>query len=405
MEDPQDQGQRRLTPTEKITQYAQMLSAQQHTLRERLYAPDAEKDLRTFSGPEAASWIGIPESTLRQMDLDGETPFVQRQANGRRAFSLENINAIRHILAEKRPREALKFMPRRQPGEKAKILAVSNFKGGSAKTTTSIHLAHFLALKGLRVLAVDLDPQASLSALFNCQPEFDVGQNETLWAAIRYDDERVPLKQVIRKTYFDGLDLIPANLELQEFEHSTPTAIVSGQARGENIFYKRIANVLTEVEDNYDVIIFDTPPQLGYLTLAALFAASGLFITVNSAMIDIASMNQFLLMLSDIKGVIEDSGGEMNLDYLRFIITRYRDTDAPQQLCSSFLRNLFGEDVLTNAAIETTAIQNAGLQKKSIYEVRAGDIGRDTLKRALESINGVNEEIYDLVKQSWGRAT
>ena len=66
-----------------------------------------------------------------------------------------------------------------------------NFKGGSGKTTTAAHLAQYLALRGYRVLAIDLDPQASLSALFGHQPEFDVGENETLYGAIRYD-ERPP---------------------------------------------------------------------------------------------------------------------------------------------------------------------------------------------------------------------
>ncbi len=65
-----------------------------------------------------------------------------------------------------------------------------NFKGGSGKTTTAAHLAQYLALRGYRVLAIDLDPQASLSALFGHQPEFDVGENETLYGAIRYDEDR-----------------------------------------------------------------------------------------------------------------------------------------------------------------------------------------------------------------------
>jgi chromosome partitioning protein len=390
-------------PSEKLSHYAELLSQQQHVLRERLYAPDAKKELRNFSGPETAQWIEIPESTLRQMDLDGETPFVEKLPNGRRAYKLSDINKLRAILADKRPKDALKLLPQRRKGDKMQVLAFSNFKGGSAKTTSSVHLAHYLALKGLRVLAIDLDPQASFSALFNCQPELDVGENETLWAALRYDDERKPIRNIIRKTYIESLDLIPANLELQEFEHSTPTAIMSGNAKGENVFYRRIANTLKDIDQDYDVVIIDTPPQLGYLTLAALFASSGLVVTVNSAMIDIASMNQFLLMLSDIKNVIEDAGGSMNLDFLKFLITRYRDTDAPQQLCASFLRNLFTDDVLTNTAIETTAIQNAGLQKKSVYEMKPGEIGRDTLKRAIESLNGVNQEIYELIQHNWGR--
>lgn len=100
-----------------------------------------------------------------------------------------------------------------------------NFKGGgSGKTTTSAHLAQRLALKGYRVLAIDLDPQASLTALHGVQPEYDLTDGGTLYDAIRYDDP-APISSVIRKTYIPNLDLIPpGNLELMEFEHDTPPA-------------------------------------------------------------------------------------------------------------------------------------------------------------------------------------
>src|SRR5690606_9208519 len=106
------------------------------------------------------------------------------------------------------------LLPSRRNGEKLQILATSNFKGGSSKTTTSAHLAHFLGLQGYRVLCIDLDPQASLTSIFGIQPEFDLGENETAYAALRYDDERLTLADVIRSTYFPGVDLVPGNLEL-----------------------------------------------------------------------------------------------------------------------------------------------------------------------------------------------
>ena len=392
------------SPSEQVGQYANLLSAQLSALRERMYPPQAQKTLRKFSAPESARLLSIAESTIRQMSLDGEGPAPERLANGRRIYSLAEINQLRHVLAEKRPNEATKFLPHRRAGEGLQVMAVSNFKGGSAKTTTSVHLAHFLALQGYRVLAIDLDPQASMSAMFGSQPELDVGANETLWAAIRYDEDRRPLCEVIRKTYFDGLDLIPGNLELMEFEHATPQAIASGQSRGDGVFFRRIAACLDEVRDDYDFVIFDTPPQLGYLTLGALFASTGLLITVHPSMLDVASMNQFLLMMSDIMSVIEEAGGNMNMNFMRFLITRHNPNDAPQQQVVGLLRMLFAEAVLTNSVFETTAIANAGLDKRSLYEIDAGSMGRDTYKRAIESMDSVNFEILSLLEQSWGRS-
>ena len=148
---------------------------------------------------------------------------------GRRHYTLAQLNALRKLLAEgSRVRnEGRIYLPVRAASEHLQVIAVTNFKGGSGKTTTSAHLAQYLALHGYRVLAVDLDPQASLSALFGIMPEVDVRANETLYAAIRYDSEVRPLREVVKPTYFDGLDLVPGNLELMEFEHDTPKALLS----------------------------------------------------------------------------------------------------------------------------------------------------------------------------------
>lgn len=278
----------------KITRHSHLLAAQLQSLRSQMYPPEAKKTLKTFTSREAATMVGVAELTLRQMSLDGESaaPELHGKDNRRRAYTLAQINEIREHLAKKRPKEALDFLPRRRTGEKLQIVAVANFKGGSAKTTTTVHLAHFLALQGLRVLAIDLDPQASLSTMFGYQPEIDVEDNQTVYGAIRYDEEqRVSLKSVIRKTYFEGVDLVPGNLELMEYEHETPQAIARGDGRGEGMFFRRLGSVIASVEDDYDVVLIDAPPQLGYLTLGALYAATALLVTVHPAMLDVSSMN------------------------------------------------------------------------------------------------------------------
>ncbi|PSS59957.1 plasmid partitioning protein RepA [Ensifer sp. NM-2] len=388
---------------DKISRQSQMLSAQLQSIRQRLYQPETVKTLKTFTSREVAVLLGIAESTLRQMSLDGESVIPDRQDNGRRIYTLSQVNQIRDHLARKRPGEALDFLPRRREGDKLQVIAVANFKGGSAKTTTTVHLAHYLAVMGLRVLAIDLDPQASLSAMFGYQPEFDVDENETVYAAIRYDDRRRPVQEVIRNTYFDGIDLIPANLELMEYEHETPQAIAEGYGRGDEIFFRRLAAVIAEVEANYDVVLIDAPPQLGYLTLGALCAATSLLITIHPAMIDVASMNQFLAMMSDLMHVIEDRGGVLSHDFIRYVITRHNPNDGPQVNVVTLLRSLFKDDVLAPAVVETTAIASAGLEKKSLYELSRGSVGRDTLIRALESVDAVNAEIFQHLKHVWGR--
>ena len=151
------------------------------------------------------------------MTLAGEGPIPEMTGSGRRLYTLGQINDIRQLLAwGARGRDARDFVPHRRAAEHLQVIAVANFKGGSGKTTTAAHLAQYLALQGYRVLAVDMDPQASLTTLFGVMPEIDVKANDTLYAVIRYDDQKRPMAEVIRKTYFNGLDLVPGNLELKQ---------------------------------------------------------------------------------------------------------------------------------------------------------------------------------------------
>lgn len=390
-------------PADRIIRHARMLSGELQARREQMYPPNAEKSLRYFLTNEVSKLTNIPESTLRTMSIEGKGPVPARLENNHRAYTLEQINELRTIFAEARPSDARRFLPRRRVGEHLQVLAVANFKGGSAKTTTSAHLAHYLALHGFRVLAIDLDPQASLSAMFGAQPEMDVGDNETIYGALRYDENRRPMRDIIRKTYFTGIDLIPGNIEVMEYEHDTPRALGDRRIGSGEIFFERLRLAIAEVEEDYDVVVLDTPPSLGFLTLGAIYAATGLIVTVHPAMLDVMSMSQFLLMMGDLIGVIRDAGARMQQDFLRYLITRHDPNDQSQVHVVGMMRSLFGEDVFTPTAVESSAVETAGLAKRTLYELEPGNIGASTVRRARESIDAVNQRIVELIERSWAR--
>jgi chromosome partitioning protein len=389
--------------SDRIVRHATLLSGQLQDLRKRMYPPEAQKSLRSFMTNEVSRLTSIPESTLKTMSIEGKGPLPSRLENNHRAYTLTQVNELRRLFAAQKPADALRFLPRRRPGEHLQIVGIANFKGGSAKTTTSLHLCHYLGLQGYRVLAIDLDPQASLSAMFGTQPELDVGENETIYAALRHDEARRPLREVIRKTYFPGVDLVPGNIEVMEYEHEVPRILANRSGSGA-LFFERLKAVIAEVDDDYDVVVLDTPPSLGFLTLGAIYAATGLIVTVHPAMLDVASMSQFLLMMSDLIRVIEDAGAALHQDFFHYLITRHNTHDQPQAQVVSMLRHLFADEVLMPTAIESTAVEAAGLAKRSIYEMEAGEIGRDTYRRARESIDSVNAGIVTLIEQSWGRS-
>src|ERR1700735_792752 len=169
-------------------------------------APEQRKRLRRFPTVEAAVILGVSESYLRQITKDGAefTCGTVSGNNYRRTFSLKELHWILDGLYEKTGDE--RYRRRRNETEKLQVIAVANFKGGAAKTTTAVHLAQHLALRGYRVLAVDLDSQASLTSLFGLQPDTDVEPEETLYPVFR--GEMSDLERCIRQTYWPRLDLV-----------------------------------------------------------------------------------------------------------------------------------------------------------------------------------------------------
>lgn len=361
-------------------------------LRLERFPPNAQKTLRTFSLSEVADYVGVSQSYLKKLHLEGKGPSPATSSTGRRAYSAEQMNDLRRYLDRQ---------PHRIGTEKLQVIAVVNFKGGSGKTTTAAHLAQHLALTGHRTLAIDLDPQASLSALHGVQPELD--RYPSLYETLRYDDERKPIGDVIRPTNFPNLHIVPANLELQEYEYDTPLAMHGSQATAGKMFYTRIGAALAQVDPQYDVVVIDCPPQLGYLTLTALSAATAVLITVHPQMLDIMSMSQFLLMLGEILQSLDGAGVKVSLDWFRYLVTRFEPSDIPQTQMVGFMQSIFAQQMLQHQMLKSTAVSDAGLTKQTLYEVERTQFTRSTYDRAMESLFAVNGEIIGLIHKAWGR--
>lgn len=386
--------------SDKPSQLATDISERLNTaIREHLlsaFAPDNTKTLRSFPALETAELLGVSGQFMRKLHSEGTLPEPAEMRGGRRYYSGQEIRDARATL-EKTSRTKGRYQPGRRDGEKLQIWQLMNFKGGSSKSTSTIHLAHFLALSGYRVLAVDLDPQGSLTSMCGISPEIEF-DGLTVYDAIRYDDP-VPLKDVVLETYFPGLSLVPARLMLSEFE--TESAVHSNP---DQPFFTRITRALATVEDDFDIVLMDSPPQLGFLTIAGMAAATSLIVPLTPSMLDVSSTAQFLELAGAYMGVIEDAGATLNYDNFKFLITRDEPTDVPAQQLTSFMRALFQDRVMGATALKSTAISDATMLKQSIYEVVRSEMTRATYDRAKQSMDGVGQEVEAMMHQAWGRS-
>jgi chromosome partitioning protein len=359
------------------------------------YSPELSKTLRLFSATEVADLFGTTGQYLRKGHAEGSLPEPEVNKNGRRFYSGDEIKTMRQIL-EGSSRKPGKYLPGRRDNDRIQVIQLMNFKGGSAKSTSAIHLCHYLALQGYRVLAIDLDPQGSLTGFCGIQPEIEFEGN-SIYDALRYEDP-VPMSECIRATYFPGLDLSPAQLILSEFE--TETAVY---ARKGVPFYNRLASAIETVEADYDVIIIDSPPSLGFLTLAGLFAATSVIVPLTPSMLDVASTQQFLEMTSAYLEEFENSGIPIVHDNFRFLITRDDPSDTPSQQIVSLMRALFQDRVIGATALRSTAIADAAMLKMTMYEVVRSEMTRSTYDRARSSMDAVGHEVSNMIQTAWGR--
>lgn len=386
---------------EEILRQGELISDKLNLLRLEQYPPNAQKGLRLFSSVEVADFLGVTQNHIKKLHLEGKGPSPEVTGSGRRSYTAAQMLELRHYLDKHGRSDFKRYVPHRRNGEELQVVSVVNFKGGSGNTTTAAHLAQYLALTGHRVLAIDLDPQASLTSLHGIQPELD--KAPSLYEALRYDDQRISIKETIRPTNFPGLDIVPANLELQEYEYETPLAASNKNSPEGRLFFTRISSALKEVEDRYDVVVIDCPPQLGYLTLTSLTASTSVLITIHPQMLDVMSMSQFLLMLGGILQSIKGAGAKVRLKWFRYLVTRYEPTDGPQASMVGFLQAMFNKNMLKNQMLKSTAIADAGITKQTVYEIEKSQFTRSTYDRALESLNAVNSEVTSLIHKAWGR--
>jgi len=228
--------------------------------------------------------------------------------------------------------------PLRQHGP-ARIIALCNQKGGVGKTTTTINLGASFAADGRRVLAVDFDPQGALTAGLAI-PAHD---GPTVYDLL-VGNER-DIRKTIRHTSVQGLDVIPANIDLSAAEVQ-----LVGEVARESI----LARVLRAVTDEYDVVLIDCQPSLGLLTVNALTAAHGVLIPLEC---EFFALRGVALLVETIEKVHDRLNPALKLDAI--LATMYDARTLHSREVMERVVETFGDDVLETVITRTVKFPDA----------------------------------------------
>ena len=341
-----------------------------------------------FSISRTAELVGRTSASIRDAEKDGRLPNVPRTQSGRRVgYTLAELNAMRTVFGTE---------PRRADSDPLAIVAVQNFKGGVGKSTVSVHLAQYLAMRGYRVCLIDCDSQGSATMMMGHVPDLDINEEDTLYPFIR-NAEMSSLAYAVRETHWDRLWLIPANLRLYSAEYELAARI----ARSDQRLLNRLAEGIASITEHFDVVILDPPPALGTISLSVMRAANALLIPVPPTVVDFTSTTSFLAMLFESIGVLEERGLPINLRWIRFLATRADEQKSMQRELLQIMRNLFGENMLRAVLRDSAEIDNASARMMSVYELEQPVTSRETYLRCLTYLNAVNAEIETQFRLTW----
>ena len=227
-----------------------------------------------------------------------------------------------------------------------KSIAIFNQKGGVGKTTTNINLAACLAMKGIKVLVLDIDPQGNTTS--------GLGVSKRGLEKTSYDllvEDNIDPASTILQTMIPGLDIIPADRDLATITSGTGSA-------------RRLQRALEPIKESYDLIIIDTPPTAGELLFNALMAANGLIIPLEADAYNLQSLYQ----MTDTARQIQEANADLQIT--GFILTKFVDarTKFGRQLRDMMTEQAAGHGIPCLGAVRyTIAVKEAAGLQKSLF--------------------------------------
>lgn len=256
-----------------------------------------------------------------------------------------------------------------KPSTRSVVIAIANQKGGVGKTTTAINLAAALARRGRRTLLLDLDPQGNSSISFLDAQIVDRSAYDLMI------DGQGDVGEYIYQTQVEGLEIIPSRINLAKLESK-----LVGDFDAPFRLKDRLESLYRR---GYEMVIIDTPPTLGLITVNALVAATHVLIPIQSSYFALEGTDDLLETIEKVK-----ARPNPNLRVLGVLVTLHDRRTTLAREVHEQIRNVFGSQIFETVITKSVRLEEAPAYKESIFTFAPQSSGANEYAKLCEEVIG-----------------
>ncbi len=351
------------------------------------------KELRNFTRAEASNYLGIDAKTLDKYVAAANID-PRRHEDSQWNIDIEEMYRVRDLLPETLRKES-KFV--RSPEQKLQVIVIQNQKGGVGKTVSAATIASGLATEfhqEYRVGLIDMDGQATLSMYYapEAEQEGNLSVGDLMMRNFELDEGETfdqAVSEAFLSTTIPNLRILPASQTDRAIEGWFHEQVFSHKLASP---YSLLSDIIDSVRDEFDIIIIDTPPSLGYATYNAYFAATSVVFPLSITENDIDATCSYFSYIPQVWALLANANHQ-GYDFMKIMLTNHRDSSTTTELMNSLYDN-FAPYIYSKEFKHSEAVRQASSLLSTVF-----DMSKSEYPKSKATFQSAQQNSYEVTSQ------